>query len=150
MALSTFLELDKEWNSESMWERRKDVRRHDNSWNDSILEGVLEFFEKFAILARTKALKKNDVYDSTLMWYLARYFLFAREQMPIIREKWKEDEDVYSNIQALYKKYLKRVALGGAAKEISAWELKCKQTEQVFWEEERENPRQRTLLPPKI
>lgn len=68
IALSTFLELDKEWNSESMWERRREVRRADDSWNESVLEGVLEFVEKFAMLTRTKALKKKDVYNSTLMF----------------------------------------------------------------------------------
>src|SRR5580704_16784109 len=91
IALSTFLELDKEWNSDAMIETRKEVRRADGTWNLSRLEGVLEFFEKLSMLERTKALNEEDVFDSTLIWHLARYYLFSRAQIVRMRtEKWRD------------------------------------------------------------
>ena len=134
IALSTFLELDKEWNSEAMIETRKNVRREDGSWNISRLEGALEFFEKLSMLESTKALYKEDVFDSTLIWYLARYFLFARDEIARLRsEKWKDN--VYTDIEDLYDRFLDREAPSARGD----WERNCKETEADFWDGERQD-----------
>ena len=51
IAFSTYLDLDKEWNSEKMIKVRKAVHAPGSTeWDHSRLEGALEFFEKFALL----------------------------------------------------------------------------------------------------
>jgi len=52
LAFSTFIELDKEWNSREMLDVRKSVRDENGKWNLSNLEGPLEFFEKLASFSR--------------------------------------------------------------------------------------------------
>jgi hypothetical protein len=137
IALSTFLELDKQWDSEAMIETRQNVRSEDGSWNISRLEGVLEFFEKLAMLERTKALNEDDVFDSTLIWYLARYFLFSRHQIEQMRtERWKDD--VYNEVQDLYRRFLEK-EVQRRRTTADVWERTCKETESDFWEGERED-----------
>jgi hypothetical protein len=137
IALSTFLELDKQWDSEAMIEARQNVRSADGSWNISRLEGALEFFEKLAMLERTKALNEEDVFESTLIWYLARYFLFSRAQIDQMRtEKWKDD--VYNEVQDLYERFLAKEAKRRQTSP-DGWERTCRETESDFWEGERED-----------
>jgi hypothetical protein len=51
IAFSTHLDLDKEWNSEEMIEIRQAVHTpSSDDWDHSRLEGILEFFEKFALM----------------------------------------------------------------------------------------------------
>ena len=47
-------------------------------WNHSRLEGILEFFEKLASMFKLSG-DMPFIYQSTLGWYAAQYFLFARE-----------------------------------------------------------------------
>jgi hypothetical protein len=51
LAFSTYLDLDKEWNSEALVEARQTVHAPDtDEWDHSRLEAILEFFEKLASL----------------------------------------------------------------------------------------------------
>jgi hypothetical protein len=79
LAFSTYLDLDKEWNSKAMVEARQTVHVPDtDEWDHSRLEAILEFFEKLASLFKLAG-DMPFIYESTLGWYAVRYFLFARE-----------------------------------------------------------------------
>lgn len=79
LAFSTYLDLDKEWNSEEMIEARQNVHAPGSTqWDYSRLEGILEFFEKLASMFKLSG-DMPFIYQSTLGWYAAHYFLFASE-----------------------------------------------------------------------
>jgi len=72
IAFSTYIEFDKEWNSPDMIKVRKKVRDPQDRWDDSSLEGALEFFEKLASFRLKDVLDAGLIFDSTLGWYAAR------------------------------------------------------------------------------
>jgi hypothetical protein len=136
VAFSTYLDLDKEWNSDEMVELRQTVHAPDSKeWNRSRLEGILEFFEKLAVMYQLSG-EMSFIYRSTLGWYGVRYFLFAREhgQIEDIRKVWKEH--VYGDIEAFYDFYLTR-EVGRSKKARKAWEATLLTTESHFWKQER-------------
>jgi hypothetical protein len=119
-----------------MIETRKEVRGEDESWNTSSLEGVLEFFEKVGMLRSTKALRDKDILGSTLIWYLARYLLFARKEIQRLRDEvWKDD--IYTDIEDLYEEFVDQEVRENGVKR-SAWEERCRETEEAFWDGERQ------------
>ena len=132
LAFSTYLDLDKEWNEKEMIDARKAVHAPDSEeWDDSRLEAILEFFEKVATLFKTS----GDIqlfYGSTLGWYAAHYFLFAREhgQIAHLRELWQGE--LYKDVESFYKFYPRRDA-GFRKKTKRDWELKRLTTEKKFW-----------------
>ncbi|MGA9723123.1 MAG: hypothetical protein WBQ86_11755 [Candidatus Binatus sp.] len=137
LAFSTFIEFDKEWNSHEMLEIRKHVREPDGSWDVSNLEGVLEFFEKLASFRIAGVVDFELIYNSTLGWYAARYWLFAREGDQIRRlrdEIWKDF--VYGDLEEFYKEFLDR-EVGREDKKQKNWETKQKEAEATFWAQER-------------
>ena len=79
IAFSTYLDLDKEWNSEEMITARQQVHplMAKEFWDASRLEGILEFFEKLTAMFKLSR-DMRFIYESTLGWYAAHYFLFAR------------------------------------------------------------------------
>jgi len=138
IAFSTYLDLDKEWNSAEMIEARQTVHAPGSKeWNHSRLEGILEFFEKLASMYK---LSKDMpfIYQSTLGWYAARYFLFAREhdQIRYLRELWKDH--LYQDLEDLYTFYLTNEA-GRNKTAQKEWEAECLTTEHKFWEQERKD-----------
>jgi hypothetical protein len=138
LAFSTYLDLDKEWNSEDMIEARQTVHAPDSeSWNDSRLEAILEFFEKLALLFKVSG-DMPLVYRSTLGWYAAQYFLFAREhgQIKHLRQLWQDE--VYQDIEDFYAFYLTKEA-GRSQSSRRAWESKRLCTEDKFWKQERKD-----------
>jgi hypothetical protein len=138
LAFSTYLDLDKEWNEEEMIDARKTVHAPGSEeWDDSRLEAILEFFEKVGTLFKTSG-DTQLFYGSTLGWYAAHYFLFAREhgQIAHLRELWQDK--LYEDVESFYMFYLRRDAgLGKRAKRN--WELKRLTTEAKFWEQERKD-----------
>ena len=135
IAFSTFIEFDKEWNS--LLELRKHVREPDGSWDVSNLEGVLEFFEKIASFRIAGVIDFELIYNSTLGWYAARYWVFAREgdQIRQLREEiWKDF--VYGDLEQFYKEFLDR-EVGPEEEKQKDWETKSKETEATFWAQER-------------
>lgn len=65
-AFSTYLDLDKEWNSHEMTEARQTVHAPGSEARDlSRLEGILEFFEKLASMFKLSG-DMPFIYQSTL------------------------------------------------------------------------------------
>lgn len=138
LAFSTYLDLDKEWNSNEMIEARQTVHEPGSEeWDHSRLEGILEFFEKLASMFALSG-ELPFVYQSTLGWYAARYFLFAREhgQIKYICDLWQDH--LYQDLEHLYAFYL-RSEVGPSQEAQRAWEVKCLATEERFWEQERKD-----------
>jgi hypothetical protein len=136
IAFSTYLDLDNEWNSEEMIDIRKTVHApQSDNWDLARLEGILEFFEKFALMYRLSG-DMSFIYQSTVGWYAAQYFLFAREhgQIKKLRELWHDE--VYQDLEHLYKLYLIN-EVGRGPKAQKAWEAKRLTTEKRFWQQER-------------
>jgi hypothetical protein len=75
IAFSTYLDLDKEWNSEEMIDYRQQVHLTSDKWDTSRLEGILEFFEKLAVMFKVSG-DMSFIYGSTLGWYAARFNSF--------------------------------------------------------------------------
>lgn len=136
IAFSTYIELDREWNSPEMLEARKEVHAPaTDDWDHSRLEMILEFFEKVAWLFELSA-ARPFVFRSTLGWYAVRYFLFAREhgQIQKLRDTWQSD--IYGDLERLYARYIRNRA-GRRGHDRRAWEVKVLSTEKKFWEQER-------------
>lgn len=136
IAFSTYIELDREWNSGDMLNARSHVHvPATDEWDHSHLEAILEFFEKLAMLFDVTA-AKPFVFESTLVWYAVRYFLFAREhgQIQKLRDTWQTP--VYGDLERLYARYVRNRAGRGQAKRRD-WEEKVLSTERKFWEQER-------------
>ena len=138
IAFSTYLGLDKEWNSEEMIAVRKAVRLPgSDKWDHSRLEAILEFFEKLASMYKLSG-DMPFIYRSTLGWYAAQYFLFAREhgQIQYLRGLWQDN--VYGDLENLYAYYLSS-EVGRSDKAREEWEAKRLATEDTFWEQERKD-----------
>lgn len=138
IAFSTYLDLDKEWNSTEMIEARQTVHEPgSDDWDHSRLEGILEFFEKLASMYKLSG-DMPFIYQSTLGWYAARYFLFAREhgQIRYLCELWKDE--LYKDLEDLYTFYV-RNEKGRNKKAQKGWEAECLTTEEKFWEQERKD-----------
>lgn len=140
LAFSTYLELDKEWNSNEMINARQAVHAPGSKeWDHSRLEGILEFFEKLASMFGISG-DMPFIYESTLGWYAAQYFLFAREhnQIEYLRELWQDQDHLYQDLEDLYAFYLV-AEVGRSQKAQRTWELKRLATEERFWEQERKD-----------
>jgi hypothetical protein len=138
IAFSTYLDMDKEWNSVEMIEARQRVHEPGSkNWDHSRLEVILEFFEKLASMYKLSG-DMAFIYESTLGWYAARYFLFAREhgQIDELRKLWKDD--IYRDLENLYTLYL-RNENGRSKKAQQKWEAECLTTEDRFWKQERKD-----------
>jgi hypothetical protein len=136
IAFSTYLDLDKEWNSAEMLAARQAVHAPSSEeWDHSRLEAILEFFEKLASMFRLSG-EMRFVYESTLGWYASRYFLFAREhgQIEYLRNLWQDR--LYEGLQDLYATYLTGEA-GSNRQRQREWEQQILSTEETFWAQER-------------
>jgi hypothetical protein len=138
LAFSTYLDLDKEWNSQEMIKSRRAVRAPGSTeWNHSRLEGILEFFEKVASMFKLSG-EMPFIYQSTLGWYAAQYFLFAHEhgQIKYLRDLWQDS--LYQDLEDLYTFYLEN-EVGRSPKAQQDWKDKRLATEDKFWEQERKD-----------
>jgi hypothetical protein len=138
LAFSTYLDLDKEWNSQEMTKARKSVHAPGSTeWNHSRLEGILEFFEKLASMFKLSG-EMPFIYRSTLGWYAAQYFLFAHEhgQIKYLRDLWQDS--LYQDLEDLYTLYLEK-EVGRRPRAQQAWKNKRLATEDKFWQQERKD-----------
>ena len=137
LAFYTYLDLDKEWSSDSMIEARQSVHEPgSDEWDHSRLETMLEFFEKLASLFKLSG-DMPFIYQSTLGWYAARYFLYAYEhnQVQYLRKLWKED-NIYRDIEDFFNFYVEK-EVGGNRKARQNWKERRLASEEQFWEQER-------------
>jgi hypothetical protein len=136
LAFSTYLELDREWNSQEMIEARKTVHAPGSEeWNLSRLEAILEFFEKLASMFKLSG-DMPFIYQSTLGWYAAQYFLFADNhgQIKYLRQLW--DADVYQDLEDLFTYYLQH-EVGRKQEAQDRWKARHLAIEEKFWQQER-------------
>jgi hypothetical protein len=100
-------------------------------------KGYLEFFEKLAAMFKLSG-DMRFIYESTLGWYAAHYFIFARAhgQIDALRKLW--GEHLYDDLEKFYNFYLAREA-GRSRKAQKKWEAKRLATEDKFWEQERKD-----------
>jgi len=138
LAFSTYLDLDKEWNSQEMIKARKAVHAPGSTeWDHSRLEGILEFFEKLASMFKLSG-ELPFIYQSTLGWYAAQYFLFAHEhgQIKYLRDVWQDS--LYQDLEELYTFYLDK-EVGRSPKAQQDWKNRRLATEDHFWKQERKD-----------
>jgi hypothetical protein len=97
-------DLDKEWNSAGMLERRK------GAWvigkdcpNPEKIEDVLEFLEKVSTLERKKYISRDLIWD-TFGWYLGRYYYYCKSEIAELRKKWTKGNDptLYQDLEHFY------------------------------------------------
>ncbi len=113
------------------------MRNQEDLWDASRLEAILEFLEKLAAMFKLSG-DMRFIYQSTLGWYAAHYFLFAREhgQIEALRKMW--DENLYQDLEQFYAFYIAREA-GRRRKAQKQWEATRLTTEEKFWEQERKD-----------
>ena len=107
------------------------------TWNDSRLEGILEFFEKLASMFALSGRHAIHLRKHARR-YAAHYFLFAREheQIKHLRALW--DDELYEDLEELYHHYATNEAL--MTPQIPArWESERLAKEDKFWEQERKD-----------
>jgi hypothetical protein len=121
--LQALIQLASTWNSEIMRLRRarwaEDERRihiAEEGRNLDALEPVLEFLEEFAGLLGTRVLDDRLVWDSTIGWHAARYYLYNQDNgnLARLRDKW-QDATLYQNLSLLWQRYVEVEAKGGAS-----------------------------------
>jgi hypothetical protein len=112
--LQALIQLGSTWNSETMrlqrsrWaEDELRTRLADDSRNLDVLEPVLEFLEEFAGLLRSRVLDDKLVWDSTIGWHAARYYLYnqGNGNLARLRDKW-QDATLYQNLSLLWQRYV--------------------------------------------
>ncbi len=138
LAFSTYLDLDKEWNSEQMLKARQAVHApRSQDWNISRLEAILEFFEKLASLFKLSG-DLPFIYESTLGWYAAQYFFYANEhhQIAHLRELWQSE--IYQDVESFFNSYVRNV-IGKSEKAQEDWKRSRRAVEEKFWQQERKD-----------
>jgi hypothetical protein len=107
--LQGLLELDMEWNSEDMVEKRSCAWTEANDPNLDEVEGVLEFLEKVSSLQQSRMLQAKLIWDLALGWYLIRYFHYCRDVIEELRRKHTlmRDPTLYEDLETLYGKLLR-------------------------------------------
>jgi len=104
LAYSTVLDLDKEWNSAEMLERRSAAwTLAEERPNPATIEDVLEFLEKVSTLERHRYISRRLIWD-TFGWYVGRYFFYCRDAIKDLRLKWtgKSDPTLYCDLERFY------------------------------------------------
>lgn len=111
LELQTLTDLFKEW--ENMKEIRSEIWSVSNP--DTVdekeldkVEGVLEYLEKIGSYYKNKVLSLDLIWDTAFGWYILRYYYYYQKAIPRIREKWGDDNTLYTDIEDLYKDLSKR------------------------------------------
>ncbi len=108
--LQALLKLNSTWESKRLLKLRADWARKERTGESKLEESepLLEFLEEFAGLAERKVLDRRLVWDSTIGWYAARYYLYNKENGKIeqIRTQWGPDPTLYRNLEWLGAGYL--------------------------------------------
>jgi len=144
LAFSTYLDLDKQWNSAEMIAARETVYDPLNdTWDESRLDWLLEFFEKLASLFKVTG-ELDFIYHSTLGWYAVQCFLYAESRGQIKRARQDWGDDVYKDLEHFSVFYADRDAKE-KKKTQEEWKAERFEKEKRFWEQERK-PFQRRHL----
>ena len=114
---------------------RKAAWDHDtDTFNDSRLEGILEFFEKVAHFQALGVLDGPLVQGSTLGWYAAHYYLYARSEIPRLGQRW--EDELYTDLRALYDAYATAEARASGLA-VPQWEERKLQKRRDFFMQEK-------------
>lgn len=113
--LQALFQLNATWDSARMrslrsrWaEDELRTRLTDDDRDLNSLELILEFLEEFAGLKVRKVLDDDLVWDTTIGWHAARYFLYNKSNGNIgrLRTKWI-DGTLYQNLDELWLAYVR-------------------------------------------
>jgi hypothetical protein len=108
--LQGLLDLDKEWNSRDMIEKRATAWTETSEPNLDEIEGVLEFLEKVSSLEERGVLDAKLIWDLAVGWYLIRYSYYCRDAIKELRRKWtapREDPTLYQDLEKLSTKLVR-------------------------------------------
>lgn len=134
----TYLEFDKEWNSDEMIKYREAIAEICSGESQfHRLETLLEFFEKFAMFKTRSAMDMDFILRSDLGFYAVRYYYYNKQNIGILREKYKEPA-YYGELESLYKDYVKFEHKSGG-KKPAEFERDLDSTKQIFFENESKN-----------
>jgi hypothetical protein len=112
--LQALIQVGSTWNAETMRFQRGvwaadelRTRLTDDGRNLDALEPILEFLEEFAGLLTRRVLDDKLVWDSTIGWHAARYYLYNQDNgnLARLRDKW-QDASLYQNLSLLWKRYV--------------------------------------------
>lgn len=110
MQLQAIIELDKEWNSREMLEKRRGAWNDRNETDESRIEDVLEFLEKVSTFEKNGVISEDLIWD-TFGWYVWRYYQYNNEVIRELRKEWTPKEvdlTLYQDLEALCGKLLNR------------------------------------------
>ncbi len=105
-------DLNKEWNSAEMVERRR------SAWivgkdtpNPETIEDVLEFLEKVSTLENKRYISSDLIWD-TFGWYFGRYYYYCKNEIGELRKKWTKGNDptLYQDLEHFYIRLLQSEA----------------------------------------
>jgi len=89
----TYLELEKEWNSNEMIKVREEIAKSKSDSSQLYkLETILEFLEKFSLFKKRNAMDMDFILSSSIGWYAVRYYYYNRENIEILRKRYLDDE----------------------------------------------------------
>jgi hypothetical protein len=102
------------------------------------LEPVLEFLEEFAGYWLRGVLDNELIWDSTIGWHAARYYLYAQGDGSIdsLKEKWGGDSTLYQNLAKLWGAYVKEEIKNRPGLDRKMVEQEIQQTKRAFFEAE--------------
>lgn len=109
MELQAIIDLDKEWNSREMLEKRKAAWNEQNQPDKYRVEGVLELLEKVSTFEKRGVVSTGLIWE-TFGWYLWRYSYYCAKTIDELRTEWTPkfpDPTLYEDLERLWKKMLK-------------------------------------------
>jgi len=134
----TYLELEKEWNSEEMIKVREEIARSKSDSSQLYkLETILEFMEKFSLFKKRNAMDMEFILCSSIGWYAVRYYYYNRENIEFLRKEYLDNE-LYVELRDLYNDYLKYEGIKTPDK-IKIFEEDLQKTKDKFFENEAKN-----------
>lgn len=141
--LSALIQLEQDWRSPRM--RRLRTRCGLDQTDLESLESLLEFLEEFAGFHQQRVLNDQLVWDSTIGFHAAHYYVYSVSNRRLfqIREKW-DDRTLFRQLRSFWSKYLReeirnqRVRKRKGQKQIGGPEIRAgmRKRREDFWKVE--------------